>query len=300
MNLSFLNDRPAKPRTLRPLARAAVALSALEMGIAAGADTERPAKGVQDNSFLVEEAYNQEAGVVQHILTISPDVGKNRNAGEREWALNFTQEWPVFSQAHQFSYTVPYSFVKSGGQSSNGVGDVLLNYRFQALMESERTPAFAPRISIVLPTGDEDDGFGDGTLGWQVNLPVSKIVGDRWTVHANAGATLLPDVQGRDLTSYNLAASAIYAVSPNFNLMLEAVANWEEEAADGGGKDRSFSAVVSPGCRYAFNHADDAQTVVGLAVPIGVTRDAPDYGLILYVSFEHFFFRPVANVIAGK
>ena len=89
-------------------------------------------------------------------------------------------------------------------------------------------------------------------------------------------------------------------MSPNFNLMLEAVANWEEEAADGGRKDRSFSAVVSPGFRYAFNHANDAQTVVGLAAPIGLTHDAPDYGLILYVSFEHFFIRPVAKVISGK
>ena len=295
MNMSFLGKRTSSHLVLRQLV-----VIVLTAGVATGADTERPAKGVQDNSFLVEEAYNQEAGVVQHILTISPDVGKNRNAGEREWALNFTQEWPVFSQAHQFSYTVPYSFVKSGGQSSNGIGDVLLNYRFQALMESDRTPAFAPRISLILPTGDEDDGFSDGTLGWQVNLPVSKIVSDRWTVHANAGATLLPDVQGHDLKSYNLAASAIYAVSPNFNLMLEAVANWDEEAADGGGRDRSFSAVVSPGFRYAFNHANDAQTVVGLAAPIGLTRDAPDYGLILYVSFEHFFIRPVANIISGK
>ena len=256
--------------------------------------------GIQDNSFLVEEAYNQEAGVVQHILTISPGIGKSRDAGEREWAFNFTQEWPVFSQAHQFSYTVPYSLVKSAGRSGNGIGDVLLNYRFQAVMESERAPAFAPRISLVLPTGDEGDGFGDGTPGYQVNLPVSKIVSDRWTVHANAGATLLPDVRGRDLVSCNLAASAIYAVSPNFNLMLETVANWDQEAADHGGKERSFSAVVSPGFRYAFNHANDAQTVVGLAAPIGLTRDAPDYGLIFYVSFEHFFIRPAATLIPGK
>ena len=279
---------------------AAVLSGALALAVTAAVAAERPAQGVQDNSFLVEEAYNQEAGVVQHILTISPDIGKSRGAGEHEWAFNFTQEWPVFSQTHQFSYTVPYSFVKAGGRSSNGVGDVLLNYRFQAVMESDRLPAFAPRLSLVLPTGDEDDGFGDGTLGYQVNLPVSKIVSDRWTVHANAGATLLPDVRGRDLTSYNLAASAIYAVSPNFNLMLEAVANWDEAAADGGGKERSFSAVVSPGFRYAFNHANDAQTVIGLAAPIGLTRDAPDYGLILYVSFEHFFIRPAARVIPGK
>ena len=107
------------PPVLRHLAPAAVILSALGFSVASGADAERPAKGVQDNSFLVEEAYNQEAGVVQHILTISPDVGKSRGAGEHEWAFNFTQEWPVFSQTHQFSYTVPYSFVKSAGRSSD-------------------------------------------------------------------------------------------------------------------------------------------------------------------------------------
>ena len=36
--------------------------------LAAQEDDPRPAKGIQDNSFFIEEAYNQEAGVVQHIL----------------------------------------------------------------------------------------------------------------------------------------------------------------------------------------------------------------------------------------
>lgn len=259
-------------------------------------EKSRPAEAVQDNSFLIEEAYNQEAGVVQHILNITRSIDKMRGADDHEWAFNFTQEWPVFSQTHQFSYTIPYADVKSGGLSEHGIGDVMLNYRFQALMETEQSPAFAPRISFILPTGDEEKGFGDDTLGYQLNLPVSKVLNDRWTVHLNAGATLLPDVNERDLVGYNLGVSAIYAVTPNFNLMLEAIANWDEEVDETRVKDRSFSAIISPGFRYAFNHANDAQTVVGLAAPIGVTRDAPDYGVILYVSFEHFFARPRANV----
>lgn len=271
--------------------------SAALIGAALAAD--RPAEGIQDNSFLVEEAYNQEAGVVQHIFNALGSTNKLRGGDDREWALSFTQEWPVFSQTHQFSYTVPYSFVDAGGQADNGIGDMLINYRFQALMESDRTPAFAPRISLVLPTGDADEGFGDETLGWQVNLPVSKIVSDRWSVHANAGATWLPDVKGSDLVSYNLGASAIYAVSPTFNLMFELVGNWDEEPEESGREERSFSAIFSPGFRYAFNHANDAQTVIGLAAPIGLTSDAPDYGVILYVSFEHFFIRQ-AQTSAGK
>jgi len=74
-------------------------------------------------------------------------------------------------------------------------------------MESERMPAFAPRFSLILPTGDADDGLGDDTVGYQLNLPASKIVTERLTLHGNAGATLLPDVNGHDLVSYNLGAS---------------------------------------------------------------------------------------------
>jgi len=99
-------------------------------------------------------------------------------------------------------------------------------------------------------------------------------VSDRWSVHANAGATWIPDVNGIDLVNYNLGASAIYAVSPTFNLMFELVGNWDEEAAESGRKERSFSAIFSTGFRYAFNHANDAQTVIGLAAQSG-SRPTP-------------------------
>ena len=44
---------------------------------------------ITDNSFLVEEAFNQEAGVVQNIFTL--DARRETAAGPR----NFTQEWPA-------------------------------------------------------------------------------------------------------------------------------------------------------------------------------------------------------------
>lgn len=186
---------------------------------------------------------------------------------------------------------MPYSWEKSGGKRSDGIGDILLNYRFQAFTETESRPAFAPRLSLILPTGNEDKGFGDGTVGAQINLPVSKVLNDRWTVHGNAGMTWLPHTQNRDLEHYNLGASVIYAVSQNFNLMLEGVANWEESVKDNGRGQRRLSAIISPGARYAFNFANDAQVVVGIGAPIGLTREAPDFGVIFYFSVEHAFTR---------
>ena len=245
---------------------------------------------IQDNSFLLEEAYNQEDGVVQHISFFT------RTWPGRNWVYAFTQEWPVFSQTHQFSYTIPYAFT----EDDNGMEDMRLNYRLQALTEDEHTPAFAPRFSLVLPTGDPDKGLGVGSVGYETNLPFSKIVSDRWTLHFNAGMSVFPNARNHDLTNYNLGASAIFAVSRDLNLMLETVAGWNEDIAEGvlspeATTNRSTTALISPGARYAFNLPNDAQLVVGLGLPIGLTSDSPDWGLFFYCSFEHPFVRTESN-----
>ena len=64
---------------------------------------------ILDNSFLVEESFNQEAGVVQNIFTWS----RHRSGG---WEASFTQEWPAPNLTHQLSYTIPFS-------KSDGIGE---------------------------------------------------------------------------------------------------------------------------------------------------------------------------------
>ncbi len=242
---------------------------------------EPTARGIQDNSFFVEEAYNQEAGVVQHIINVPVFFRR----GHHEVEPNFTQEWPLFGQTHQLSYTVPYLFL----ENENGFGDVALHYRYQALMEGDRTPAFAPSFSLSLPSGNSDSDLGAGSVGYEFNLPFSKIVSGRWTVHFNAGLSIFPDVHGRDLINYNLGASAIYAVNREFNLMLETVAGWDQDVDASRRVSRITSALISPGARYAINRPGNLQIVVGAAVPVGVTADSPDWGLFFYLSFEHPF-----------
>lgn len=262
---------------------AAVGLASLCAWPAVAEDKDRRlAAGVQDNSCLVEEAYNQEAGVVQHI-------GCLRRQG-RDWFFSFTQEWPIGSQAHQFSYTVPYSWLRSEGQRTQGIGDVMLNYRYQAIYESAAAPAFAPRVSLILPTGNWDKGTGNGSLGYQVLFPLSKIVSDRVTLHANVGVTSYFDVQGRQPTSYLVGASVIYAVTRDFNLMLESLREWSESVNEAREIERENSFTISPGARYAFN-LQAGQLVVGAGVPIRFTKERPDYGIMLYTSFEHNFLK---------
>jgi hypothetical protein len=256
--------------------------SGIGSAFAAEDEDKRTAKALQDNSFLIEEAYNQEPGVVQHILTM-------RRQG-RDWDLAFTQEWPIFSQEHQFSYSIPYSRLRSSGQRASGFGDVFINYRYQAWTETANRPAFSPRFSYIMPSGDETRGLGSGSDGFQMNLPFSKIVSDRVSLHANLGYTRMFDIESFSTNSYFLGGSAIYAATRELNFMFEVVHDWEE-SVDTGAIVRDRTLTVSPGLRYAFN-LDAGQLVVGASAPIAFTSgQRTSYGAIIYLSFEHSFLR---------
>ena len=95
---------------------------------------------IQDNSFLIEEAYNQEDGVVQHINTFQ----RQKNG---DWVYTFTQEWPIGGLAHQFSYTIPLR----RADSNIGFGDLALNYRYQLMGDGDSALAVSPRVSLLLP-----------------------------------------------------------------------------------------------------------------------------------------------------
>jgi len=63
-------------------------LLAVPVFACAGPPSAPAPKPIQDDSFLIEEAYNQERGVVQHINTF-----QRLHSGD--WVYTFTQEWPV-------------------------------------------------------------------------------------------------------------------------------------------------------------------------------------------------------------
>jgi hypothetical protein len=273
------------------------ALAAASSGRELFAADERPIDVIEDNSFLIEEAYNQEAGVVQHISTFA----YNNDSRQPGWTFSFTQEWPIFSQDHQFSYTVPSYHYIDGSDRVYGVGDVLLNYRYQALMETDTIPAFAPRFSLILPSGNVRRGTGNGAVGYQWNLPFSKKLGSLFAAHLNLGLTYQPNVRAvmntdqlspkRSLVSYNVGVSGIYALFPRVHLMLEWVGNGEDNINGSGRTVLVFAPVISPGIRAAVVNEDKLQVVVGAAVPIGLNRQGNNnQGAFLYLSIEHDLF----------
>src|SRR5437868_4914478 len=115
-------------------------------------EPSHPPHAIQDNSFLVEEAYNQEEGIVQHINLFQ------RSIRTGEWVGTFTQEYPFPGIRHQLSYTVPYQRLETSAGKVSGLGDLAINYRYQWIGNDEAAVAVAPRLTLFLPSGDERRG----------------------------------------------------------------------------------------------------------------------------------------------
>ena len=250
---------------------------------------EEYTRRIEDNSFFIEEAYNQEEGVVQHISNLQFSFTRQKHL-----LYTFTQEWPLGGMDHQLSYTAPISLYSSS--HPGGVGDILINYRYQ-LADNDGWAAVAPRLSVIFPTGSVKSELGTGTTGLQVNIPASKHLSQSFVAHLNAGFTYLPDIRDEwgssgttkhTLISYNVGASVIWLTAETFNLMLEYTTSFSADVFEDGTNERTTDAIISPGLRWAVN-LNSLQIVPGVGIPIMLGRGTVRTGVFLYLSFEHTF-----------
>lgn len=233
---------------------------------------------IEDNSFLIEEAYNQEHAVIQHISAF-------QYMKDHAWLYTFTEEWPVPGQKHQVSTTIPVL-----GDGETGIGDIAINYRYQALL-SDRF-AFSPRLSLILPTGSYKKGLGNGVPGYQLNLPFSYLLTPKLATHYNFGLTIIPNAKNivglkYGQTTYNYGISLILLLTGNFNFMLEVAGSATSVKMVGLTSTNSNTMFINPGIRYAINFKSGLQIVPGLALPIGTGSSDSRSGLFAYLSFEH-------------
>lgn len=238
------------------------------------------AEAIQDNSFLVEEAYNQEPGVVQFINVYQ------KNKETKDWNYTFINEIPMGSQDHQFSYELPFIHTETPDQTD--IGDIKFNYRYE-FFRSDKIVTTG-RFSLTAPTGKYDKGTGTGQVGSEVSLISSVIISDKWVQHWNMGASFVPKAKiagdmSADNSRFFFANSNVYLLSDSLNFMLEAVASSTESTLADNKTEWTQSFILSPSLRYAIDY-NDWQFVPGFAVPTGVGPSAGEVQYLVYLSIE--------------
>jgi hypothetical protein len=253
---------------------------------------------IEDNSMFIEEAFNQESGVIQHISNFIIDDGNLTYA--------YTQEIPLADVKHQLSFGLSFSKLKrpettdfNNGNLTNGLGDILINYR-PMLMGKNDWALVIPRFTLIAPTGNARYGLGSGAWGGQFNLAVTKRLNSKITMHYNAGYTLLKKADyyidlgdgspvltyEKDVASKNIGASAIWLVRPKFNLMVEYTSAFGQAINDTGTLDKDNSTIINPGFRFAID-IGKVQIVPGAGIPINFSNgEFANTGAFFYLSIE--------------
>lgn len=110
----------------------------------------------EDNSFLLDEAINQERGVMQFVSNIYFDNSRGGN-----FLYSFTHQIPIASRRHEVDYTLFYYYQNTSEQKGGGFGDMNVTYHFMA-MGKEEWIMFVPSFTLIIPTGKT--GFDRGAL----------------------------------------------------------------------------------------------------------------------------------------
>jgi hypothetical protein len=271
---------------MRPAILSILFLALIGRMFAQNTSTSSPQEApIQDNSFLAEEAYNQEPGVVQHIQTFT------RLWNSKTWAYSFTQEWPVPDHwRHQLSYTLVDA--KTNQDLDGSFGDLLLNYRYQLVGDGEARLAVSPRATLIVPSGSVKNASSYGGSGVQAVVPASLVLNRHFVSHYYLGGTWVPrarDAAHNEAASYgyNAAASIIWLAHSRINGMFESSWTSAHLVSRPHGTDVQNTLWLAPGARFAFNFASGLQIVPGIAYVAGVGPSLGDKGAFFYLSFEH-------------
>ena len=214
-------------------------------------------------SVLVQDADEfQSTGVFQYFKL--PDQKRITAAADFEYGL--TDRWELDAE-------VPYEFVNpNDGRSVNGIGDVETAVRYGLVPVSERPLALTAGLGAGIPTGDRARDLGEGRLTLEPFFTASTWLG-RFNGQLNCGwqrAVTNAGDEPRNEFEYNVAV--LYPVDRWF-LVLEGNGRSTHEAT-------AYYVTPEFVCRLVKN----VEFLV--AVPIGVTRAAADYGVIASVTLE--------------
>jgi hypothetical protein len=190
-----------------------------------------------------------------------------------ELAYGLTDQFQVRAE-------VPYEFINPDvARAVSGIGDVEVSARYGVLDYHKRPFALDVGLGVVLPTGDRRRDLGDGRVAVEPFFTASKWLGPVNVEFNFAWQRAVSEAGSEPRDDYEYNVALVYPIHRWF-VVLE---------GNGESNSRRTQYYITPEAVWkASEHVE-----LRLAVPLGVTRSAGDYGVIagLTVEFEHLFHR---------
>jgi Putative MetA-pathway of phenol degradation len=226
------------------------------------AEHEEKPEQLINELFVGENVYVQDRG--EWVGVVAGSFAKGSD--EKEWELEGEVKYGL-TDRFQLSGEVPLVYVDPDGEDSHfGVGDLTLAANYNIFQQD--TWAVAIRNAFILPTGASSRDLGGGEFVWEPSLLAYARVG-RGEIYGGVGEDF-----GDDADHLIYTAAAVWPLCPRTVGVLEL------DGTTGGGEDTLY---FVPGTYVHFGE----KTQLGVGVPIGLTDDSDDWGVIL--KFIHEF-----------
>jgi hypothetical protein len=242
---------------------------------------------IEDNSFLLEEAFNQEWGVYQFIQKYQTSERANG------YEYSFENEIPLTDKTHQLSYEFAYARPETPGHGA--IGDVTLNYRYQPY--NKDGVLLAERFGLILPTGRVEKNAGSGVYGFEFMQAGTIFINDLFVTHFNFGFDVLPNAKtaGTDkrntLAGFTGGSSIIYMHNDWVNFMFEGLLQAGQSTLPDGTITSDTSFTINPGVRFAMDlDWKETQIVPGISFPTEILNRPQEHGVLFYLSIEPTFY----------
>jgi len=117
----------------------------------------------------------------------------------------------------QFEIAVPLSSIDTSpsGNRKTNVGDIALGFKHALYHGLASGSIFSAGVEVVLPTGDEDEGFGKGSTIFEPFLAYGKILPSDSFVQLHALGEFASDGDVSDEVAFRAALGRTWASGPN-------------------------------------------------------------------------------------
>jgi Putative MetA-pathway of phenol degradation len=227
-------------------------------------EKQLPNELVLANSVSLQDADELETAVSFEFLKL-PD--EKQTTVTTEFAYGLTSRW-------ELDLDVPYEFVKSNHvHAVDGIGDIEADVRYGVVPVTNQPFAVTAGLGFGIPTGDSARDLGEGRLTLEPFVTASTTWFSLFDVELTCGwrrAVTNGGDEPRNDFEYNIAIT-------------RSIGDWYLTLEGNGESNRDRTLYyVAPG--LIWNQSDTLQ--FALAIPIGVTHESADYGIVVSVTLE--------------
>ena len=258
-----------------------------------------------DFFFLTGGPYTQKKSSPQIIWANQWFRGRSGDVSTRAYVGAGRAEWGFTDRLEfDFEFGALASKERVAGVTTfaeHGAADLLAGLRYRLLREGSAPFTLTLGPQVIFPVASRARGLGTGEVGYAWDIAAAKDWGGPVFLVASINLGLTPNVPAFpdgsgpefDLSSIEWSTALGWRALErpsgdshhDIHVLFE-VGGVRADDIDAGARVRATEVQFSPGFRYGYLSGWGSLTEIGVAFPIGLTRDSPDWGVILQIQFE--------------